>query len=159
MTTDAAKSWGVAPLEILKSMSGLEFLTAIRDGRLPAPPISRGLAFRMTEVEQGRVVFEGFPSADHYNPIGTVHGGYAATLLDSCMACAVQSTLPKGTGYTTLEFKVNLVRAITVETGRVLAEGRVMTAGRRIGTAEGRLLDPAGKLLAHATTTCLIMEL
>ncbi len=159
MANDATPTWGVAPLETLKSMSGLEFLTAIRDGRLPAPPISRGLAFRLAEVERGRVVFEGFPSSDHMNPIGTVHGGYAATLLDSCMACAVQSTLPKGTGYTTLEFKVSLVRAITPDTGRVLAEGRVLTAGRRIGTAEGRLLDEAGKLLAHGTTTCLIMEL
>lgn len=159
MPTDAAPSWGVAPLETLKSMSGLEFLTAIRDGRLPAPPISRGLAFRLSEVEHGRVVFEGFPSSEHYNPIGSVHGGYAATLLDSCMSCAVQSTLPKGTGYTTLEFKVSLVRAITAQTGRVLAEGRILTSGRRIGTAEGRLLDPAGKLLAHGTATCLVLEL
>ena len=159
MATDATQSWGVAPLDTLKSMSGLEFLTAIRDDRLPGPPISRGLAFRMAEVEHGRVVFEGFPSSEHYNPIGTVHGGYAATLLDSCMSCAVQSTLPKGTGYTTLEFKVSLVRAITVDTGRVLAEGRVLTTGRRVGTAEGRLLDSSGKLLAHGTATCLIMEL
>lgn len=152
-------NWGVASLETLKSMSGLEFLTALRDGRLPSPPISRGLAFRLVEVEHGRAVFEGLPTADHYNPIGTVHGGYAATLLDSCMACAVQSTLPTGTGYTTLEFKVSLVRAITAGTGPVKAEGRILTTGRRIGTAEGRLVDSAGKLLAHGTTTCLIVEL
>jgi uncharacterized protein (TIGR00369 family) len=152
-------SWGVASLDTLKSMSGLEFLAAIRDGRLPSPPISRGLAFALVEVEQGRAVFEGSPGVDHYNPIGTVHGGYAATLLDSCMACAVQSTLPRGMGYTTLEFKVSLVRPITVGTGKVRAEGRVLASGRRIGTADGRLVDSAGKLLAHGTTTCMIMEL
>lgn len=147
------------PLESLTHMSGLEFLAAIRDGRLPGPPIGLVLAFRLIEVEHGRAVFEGRPSFEHYNPIGTVHGGYASTLLDSCMACAVQSTLPRGTGYTTLEFKVNLVRAITVDTGVVRAEGKALTVGRRIGTAEGRLVDSAGKLLAHGTTTCLIMEL
>lgn len=145
--------------ETLKSMSGLEFLSAIRDGRLPQPPIARVLGFRLIEIEHSRALFEGRPTADHYNPIGSVHGGYAATLLDSCMGCAVQSTLPRGTGYTTLEFKVSLVRAITVDTGPVRAEGKVLTVGRRIGTAEGRLVDGAGKLLAHATTTCLILEL
>ena len=159
MSDQLAQSWGVSPFETLKSMSGLEFLSAIRDGRLPGPPISRVLAFRLSEVEHGRAVFEGEPTADHYNPIGTVHGGYAATMLDSCMACAVQSTLPRGSGYTTLEFKVSLVRAITVDTGIVRAEGRVLAVGRRIGTAEGRLVDAAGKLLAHGTTTCLVMQL
>lgn len=159
MTDVATQSWGVSSLDTIKSMSGLEFLCAIRDGRLPGPPIARLLAFSMAEVEHGRVVFEGRPNADHYNPIGSVHGGYAATLLDSCMACAVQSTLPQGNGYTTLEIKVNMVRAITAATGVVRAEGIVLSAGRRIGTAEGRLVDGAGKLLAHGTTTCLIMEL
>ena len=159
MTDVATQSWGVSSLDTIKSMSGLEFLCAIRDGRLPGPPIARLLAFSMAEVEHGRVVFEGRPNADHYNPIGSVHGGYAATLLDSCMACAVQSTLPQGNGYTTLEIKVNMVRAITADTGVVRAEGIVLSAGRRIGTAEGRLVDGAGKLLAHGTTTCLIMEL
>lgn len=148
-----------SPLEMLRSMSGLEFLAAIRDGRLPQPAIADLLGFALIEVEHGRALFAGRPARQHYNPIGTVHGGYAATLLDSCMACAVQSTLPKGSGYTTLEFKINLVRPITADTGLVRAEGLVLTSGRRVGTAEGRLVDAAGKLLAHGTTTCLIMEL
>lgn len=151
--------WGVVPLETLKSHSGLELLSAIRDGRLPAPPISKVLSFRLVEVEHGRAVFEGTPSLEHYNPIGSVHGGYAATLLDSCMGCAVHSALPRGQGYTTLEFKVSLVRGLTSETGIVRAEGKLLSLGRRVGTAEGRLVDSAGKLLAHATTTCLILEL
>lgn len=146
-------------LEIVRSMSGLAFLEAIRDGRLPGPPIAHLLSFRLTQVEAGRIVFEGHPGPDHYNPIGTVHGGYAATLLDSCMGCAVQSMLPRGTGYTTLEIKVSAVRAITADTGIVRAEGRVLSAGRRVGTAEGRLVDAAGRLLAHGTTTCLVMKL
>ncbi len=153
------RTWGVTPLEQVKAMSGLEFLTAIRDGRLPGPPISRLLGFDLIEVEHGRAVFAGVPADDHYNPIGSVHGGYAATLLDSCMACAVQSALPRGTGYTTLEFKVSLVRAISTTTGLVRAEGNILSVGRRIGTADGRLVDGAGKLLAHATTTCLVMPL
>ena len=159
MASVSNRSYGTSTIETVKSMSGLEFLSAIRDGRLPGPPISRLLGFDLVEVEHGRAVFAGTPAADHYTPIGTVHGGYAATLLDSCMACAVQSTLPKGTGYTTVEFKVSLIRAITDSTGPIRAEGHILVVGRRIGTAEGRLLDSTGKLLAHATTTCLIMEL
>lgn len=153
------KTYGVTPLDVVKEMSGLEFLTAIRDGRLPAAPISRALDFELTEVEQGRVVFRGRPNAAHYNPLGSVHGGWFATLLDSCMACAIQTTLPKGTGYTTLEFKVNTIRAITEETGPVEAVGTLVQAGRRIGVSEGRLIDGAGKVLAHGSTTCLIFPL
>src|SRR5262245_25595919 len=159
MPSEPAHSGDVVPLEVLRSMSGLEFLSAIRDGRLPAPPIARLLGLSLVEVAHGRAVFEGTPAPHHYNPIGSVHGGYAATLLDSCMSCAVHTTLPKGSGYTTLEFKVNFVRALTSETGRVRAEGQVLTTGRRVGTAEGRLIDPAGKLLAHGIATCLVMEL
>ena len=99
------------------------------------------------------------PAFKHYNPLGTVHGGYAAILLDSCMGCAVHTTLPKGTGYITLEFKVSLVRAITADTGPVRAEGKVLSSGRRAATAEGRLTDASGRLLAHATTTCLVFGL
>lgn len=159
MAADQARTWGVTPLETVRTMSGLEFLTAIRDGRLPAPPIARLLGFDLIEVESGRAVFSGTPAAEHYNPIGSVHGGYAGTLLDSCMACAVQSTLPRGQGYTTLEFKINFVRALTDTTGPVRAEGQILAGGRRIATAEGRLVDANGKLHAHATTTCLILEL
>jgi uncharacterized protein (TIGR00369 family) len=151
--------FGVASLDVMKSLSGLEFLQRIADGRLPRPPISATLNFALVEVAKGAAVFEGTPGPEHYNPIGSVHGGIAATLLDSCMACAVQSTLAQGFGYTTLEFKISFVRGMTADTGRVRAEGKVLSAGRRIGTAEGRLVDAQGRLLATGTTTCLVMEL
>jgi uncharacterized protein (TIGR00369 family) len=149
---------GVPPLEKLKSMSGLEFLSAIVDGRLPAPPITQTLGFTLAEVSPGFALFTMTPAFRHYNPIGMVHGGVAATLLDSCMSCAIQTHLAAGMGYSTLEFKVNLVRAITDKTGPVRAEGRSLHVGRRSGTAEGRLVDAGGALLAHATTTCLILD-
>ena len=159
MTGSQSRTWGVTPLDTVKSMSGLAFLRAIRDGTLPAPPMAKLLGFDLIEVEHGGAVFSGTPGPEHYNPIGTVHGGYAGTLLDSCMACAVQSTLPQGQGYTTLEFKINLVRALTDATGLVRAEGKILAVGRRIATADGRLVDGTGKLYAHGVTTCLIMEL
>jgi uncharacterized protein (TIGR00369 family) len=139
-------------------MSGLEFLRAILEGRLPRPPISETLGFDLVEVAPGLAVFAMKPEFRHYNPLGTVHGGMAAVLLDSCMGCAVHSMLDKGRGYTTLEFKVNLVRAVTDRTGAIRAEGRALHIGRRSATAEGRLLDASGALLAHATTTCLVFE-
>ena len=150
---------GVPPVEALKTMSGLDFLRAIIDGRLPAPPITETLGFALVEVAPGFALFTMTPAFKHYNPIGTVHGGVAATLLDSCMSCAIQTNFAPGTGYTTLEFKVNLVRPITDKTGPVRAEGRSLHIGRRSGTAEGRIVDAAGTLLAHATTTCLIFQL
>lgn len=153
------REFGVAPLETLKSMSGLEFLQALIDRRLPAPPITRTLGFLLTEVAEGRALFRGQPTFEHYNPIGSVHGGWAATLLDSCMGCAVQSTLPQGSGYTTLEFKINLVRGMTDKTGPVEAEGTIVQSGRRVGVAEGRITDGEGRLLAFGTTTCLIFPL
>ena len=153
------REFGVAPLETLKSMSGLEFLQALIDRRLPAPPITRTLGFLLTEVAEGRALFRGQPTFEHYNPIGSVHGGWAATLLDSCMGCAVQSTLPQGSGYTTLEFKINLVRGMTDKTGQVEAEGTIVQSGRRVGVAEGRITDGEGRLLAFGTTTCLIFPL
>lgn len=153
------REFGVAPSDTLKEMSGMEFLTAIAEGRLPAPPIARTLGFTLAEIAQGRALFRGTPAFDYYNPIGSVHGGWAATLLDSCMACAVQTTLPKGSGYTTLEIKVNFVRAVTEASGPVEAEGRVIQSGRRIGVSEGRLTDGEGRLLAHGTTTCLVFAL
>jgi uncharacterized protein (TIGR00369 family) len=150
---------GVVDLATLASMSGLEFLQAIARGELPGPPIAKTLGFNLAEVEEGRAVFISEPGLHHYNPIGTVHAGFTATLLDSCMACAVHSTLPKGTGYTTMEFKISLLRPMTTETGPVRAEGTLLSRGRRAATAEGRLTDAQGKLLAHATTTCLIFTL
>jgi uncharacterized protein (TIGR00369 family) len=150
---------GVVDLATLASMSGLEFLQAIARGELPGPPIAKTLGFNLAEVEEGRAVFISEPGLHHYNPIGTVHAGFTATLLDSCMACAVHSTLPKGTGYTTMEFKISLLRPMTTETGPVRAEGTLLSRGRRAATAEGRLTDAQGKLLAHATTTCLIFAL
>jgi uncharacterized protein (TIGR00369 family) len=157
-TEQAKRNYGLVPPETAATMSGLELLKGLAEGRLPGAPIMELIGFHLTEVENGRAVFEGTPAFRHYNPLGTVHGGYAATLLDSCMGCAVHSTLPKGVGYITLEFKVSLVRPITADTGRVRAEGKVINGGRRVATAEGRLTDAAGRLLAHATTTCLVFE-
>jgi uncharacterized protein (TIGR00369 family) len=154
-----SERYGLVPAETAATMSGLELLQGMIAGRFPGPPIMQLIGFRLAEVETGRAVFEGTPAFKHYNPLGTVHGGYAATLLDSCMGCSVHTTLPKGTGYTTLEFKVSLIRALTVDTGLVRAEGKVISSGRRVATAEGRLTDERGRLLAHATTTCLVFEL
>src|SRR4051794_27612190 len=141
-------------------MTGLEHMRAIADGTIEAPPMARLLGFDLLEAEPGRALFAATPGQRHYNPIGSVHGGFAATLLDSAMGCAVQTTLPAGVGYTTLELSVNLVRGMTAETGRVLCEGRTIHVGRRTATAEARLTQEAtGKLLAHGTTTCLVTEL
>jgi len=144
--------------ELLASMTGLEYLQKMQRGELPGMPIAKTLGLELAEVEQGRAVFVSTPVFEHYNAIGTMHAGYTATLLDSCMACAVLSALPKGTGFTTMEFKVSLLRPLTKETGIVRAEGTLLSRGRRGATAEGRLSDANGKLLAHATTTCLIFE-
>jgi len=141
-----------------RSMSGIEFLRAIRDGRLPPPPIAQLLGFRLAEVEPGRAVFECTPGERHYNPIGVVHGGLAMTLLDSAMGVCVHASLPAGSAYTTLEAKTNLVRAITKDSGLLRAIGKVVHVGGRIATAEGRLEDAAGKLFAHASTTCIVMS-
>lgn len=150
---------GVSTKEQVRERSGLQFLRAIMGGELPAPPIGALLGFLPIEVEPGRVVFQGTPGPQHCNPLGTVHGGYAATLLDSCVACAVQTMLPAGKAYTTLELKVNFIRALTDKAGPVRAEGKVVSVGGQIGIAEGRLTDSAGKLYAFATTTCLIFAL
>ncbi|HVF50160.1 MAG TPA: PaaI family thioesterase [Pyrinomonadaceae bacterium] len=141
-----------------RALSGLEYLRKIVAGELPRPPISALLNFGLVELSEGYAVFDVEPAEYHYNPIGVVHGGLAATLLDSAMGCAVHSTLPAGTGYTTLEFKVNFVRAMTAETGRVRCEAKLIHLGGRTATAEGRIIDEDGKLYAHATTTCLIFR-
>ena len=151
-----AKKYGVVTPEALKSHDGLGFLKAIIDGTLPQPPISEVLGFHLVEAENGRATFEGLPEFRHYNPIGTVHGGFAATLLDSALGCAIFSTLHKGDTWTTLELKLNFVRSMTKDTGLVRAEGRIIHRGRTVATSEGDLKDRAGKLYAHATTTTMI---
>lgn len=150
---------GPNTVDTIRSMSGLEFLRGIVEGRLPHAPMSDALNFHLVEATRGHAVFMGEPRREFYNPIGSVHGGWASTLLDSCMACAVQTTLAAGQGYTTLELKVNLVRALSAESGPVRAEGRVINVGRTIGTAEGRIVGADGKLYAHGTTTCLVFGL
>ena len=150
------RHYGVVTPDDLISHDGLGFLRAIIAGELPQPPISELLGFHLAEVDKGRAVFEGVPEFRHYNPIGTVHGGFAATLLDSALGCAIFSTLHKGDTWTTLELKVNFVRAMTKDTGPVRAEGRIIHRGRTLATSEGDLKDASGKLYAHATTTCMI---
>lgn len=142
----------------IRKLSGLEFLRKIRDGEIPEPPIAALLGFQLTKVEPGAAAFEFDPAEYHYNPAGGVHGGVAATLLDSAMTCAVQTTLPQGTGCTTLEFKISLVRPITADTGHLTAEAKLIHGGSRIATAEGKIVDGAGKVYAHATTTCIILS-
>ncbi|MBR1143957.1 PaaI family thioesterase [Bradyrhizobium sp. AUGA SZCCT0431] len=156
MRTD--RTYGTVSVIRRKEMSGLEFVQGLADGTLPLNTIARTLGYDVTEAASGRVVITAEPSDDHLNPAGTVHGGFSATLLDSCMGLAIQSTLEKGLGSTTLEFKISLVRPITPETGTIRAEGIVLSSGRRVGTAEGRITDSKGRLLAHGTTTCLIFE-
>jgi uncharacterized protein (TIGR00369 family) len=152
----SAKTYGVVTPEILKSYDGLAFLEALISGTVPNPPISELLNFHLVEVAKGRAAFEGIPEFRHYNPIGSVHGGIAATLLDSALSCAIFSTLHKGDTWTTLELKLNFVRSMTKDTGPVRAEGRILHRGRTVATSEGDLKDRAGKLYAHATTTCMI---
>jgi uncharacterized protein (TIGR00369 family) len=152
------KAYGTVSADKQKEMSGLEFVQGLVDSTLPLNMIAQTLGYDVIEATKGRVVVAVEPSDAHLNPYGTVHGGLAATLLDSCMGLAVQSTLDKGFGQTTVEFKISLMRPITPQTGRIKAEGTVLNCGRRVGTAEGRLTDLGGRLLAHGTTTCLIFE-
>ena len=152
------KTYGTVSADEQKQMSGLEFVKGLADGTLPLNTIAQTLGYDVAEAESGRVLVTAEPNGRHLNPAGTVHGGFAATLLDSCMGLAVQSTLEKGVGQTTLEFKISLLRPITPETGTIRAEGLVLTRGRRVGTAEGRITDSQGRLLAHGTTTCLIFQ-
>jgi uncharacterized protein (TIGR00369 family) len=149
---------GVARPEQVAGLSGMQVFEAMLEGRLPAPPIGQTLDFVLVHVEPGIAVFQGQPGFAHYNPLGTVHGGWFATLLDSAVGCAVHSTLPAGKAYTTLELKINIVRALTDKVPLVRAEGRVVHAGNQVATAEGRLVGPDGKLYAHASTTCLVFD-
>ena len=154
----ARKTYGTVSAERQQDMSGLEFVQGLADGTLPLNTIAQTLGYDVIEAESGRVVVAVEPSGIHLNPAGTVHGGLTATLLDSCMGLAIQSTLEKGVGQTTLEFKISLLRPITPETGEIRAEGIVLNRGRRVGTAEGRVTDGKGRLLAHGATTCLILQ-
>lgn len=144
--------------DTILSLSGLEFMQAVRDGDLPGPAIAEGMNFTLHDVAPGRTVFRGTPEFAHTNPVGGVHGGWYGTLLDSCMACAVMTTVPKGAIYTTLEYRINIVRAIPLGL-TVTATGIVDHAGRSTGVASGRIEGPDGKLYATGSTTCLIMQI
>jgi len=150
---------GVARPDQWAAKTGLEQMQAILQGALPAPPIAKTLDFLLLEVDAGRAVFQGTPSPAHLNPMGSVHGGWFATLLDSALGCAVHTTLPPGRGYTTAELSVNYVRALLPKVVRVRAEGRVVHAGKQLATAEARLVGPDGTLYAHGTTTCFVFDL
>ena len=152
------KNYGTVSAEQRRALGGLAFVQGLVDGTLPLNSIAQTLGYDVTEAESGRVVVTLVPNDSHLNPSGTVHGGLAATLLDSAMGLAIWSTLEKGLGQTTLEFKISLIRPITSGMGVIRAEGTVLNRGRRVGTAEGRITDERGRLLAHGTTTCLIFE-
>ena len=151
--------YGNVSREMLKSLTGLELLQGMKDGHFPGPPMAELMSIGIAELGPGRAVFSGFPARKHYNPSGTVHGGFAATLLDSAMGCAVHTLVPKGQGSTTLEIKVNFVRALFENSGEVRCEANVINMGKTVATAEGKILDGKGRLIAHGTTTCLIFEI
>jgi uncharacterized protein (TIGR00369 family) len=150
---------GLASRTMLAGKTGLQQMQAMLDGLAPRPPISETLDFALIAVTDGEAVFQGRPQFKHYNPLGSVHGGWFATLLDSALGCSVHTTLPAGRGYTTLEFKVNLVRALTAQVPLVRAIGRVVHRGRQVTTSEAQLVGHDGKLYAHASTTCLLFDL
>ena len=151
--------YGVTPTERDGVDDGPRFRPRHLRGQMPAPPIMQTVEPFDSTAEPGVVAFHSMPGFRHYNPIGSVHGGYAAILLDSAMGLAVHSTLPAGTGYTTLEFKISFIKGMTKDTGPVRTEGRTLSVGRRAATAEARITDAKGRLLAHATTTCLVFEI
>ncbi len=159
MTQTRTITYGVTPTATMAAMAGLDFVRAIFKGDLPEPPILENIAPFDCTAELGSVVIHSIPGARHYNPIGSVHGGYAATLLDSAMGLAVHTTLPAGMGYTTLEFKVSFVRGMSTDSGTVRTEGKVQNVGRRVAMAEASITDARGRLLCHATTTCLVFEI
>jgi uncharacterized protein (TIGR00369 family) len=156
---EAGVGCGVAKPEQVAGRSGLELLQAMLRGELPFPPIARTLDFQLLEVGEGRAVFQGTPGPAHLNPMGGIHGGWYATLLDSALGCSVHTMMPPGRGYTTAELGVNVVKAIGPKVQRVRAEGRVLHCGRQLATAEAKLVGPDGTLYAHATTTCLVFEM
>jgi uncharacterized protein (TIGR00369 family) len=155
---EAGVGAGVAKPEQALQYDGLGLMQAMLRGELPYPPIADTLGFLLVRVERGVAIFQGTPAFAHYNPLGGVHGGWFATLLDSALGCAVHTALPQGKGYTTLELKVNMIRGLTVKVPRVRAEGRIIHVGGQTATAEARLVGPDGKLYAHGTTTCLVFD-
>ena len=150
---------GVIPHEEFAKYSGLEVLQRLIDGKYPAPSIGARMNFGLSEVSEGRAVFRGVPSERHLNPLGTVHGGWAATVMDSALGCAVHTTMQPGEAYTTAEFKVNLIRPILADTGEVRCEGLVVHRGRTTAVSEARLYDAKDRLLAFGTETCSIFPL
>lgn len=156
---EAGAGCGVARPDQIAGKTGLELLQSMLRGELPYPAIARTLSFQLMEVGEGHALFQGAPGPDHYNPMGGIHGGWYATLLDSALGCAVHTLMPPGRGYTTAELGVNLVKAISPKVQRVRAEGKVVHCGRQLATAEARLYGPDGTLYAHGTTTCLVFDL
>lgn len=150
------RTFGVVSREVLTAGDGLSFLRGIIDGSQPAPPFAQTMDFDLVEADEGRVVFVGRPSPRFFNPLGTIHGGWTATILDSAMACAAHATLKPGEGYTTLEMKLNYVRPVMPESGTVRCEGKLIHRGGTVITTEGKLVDARGKLLAHGTETCIV---
>ena len=150
---------GVARPEDIEGLTGLEVMQAMMDGKIPYAAIARTLNFTVVEISTGVAIFQGEPLAEHLNPLGTIHGGWAATMLDSALGCSVHTMMPPGRGYTTAELGVNYVKALTPKVQRVRAIGKVIHCGRQLATAEARLVGPDGTLYAHATTTCLVFEL
>lgn len=155
---DRVRHYGVVTPDIFKSYDDLDFLKAIIDGTLPQPPIADTLGFNLVAASEGRAAFESLPELRHYNPVGAMHGGFTATLLDSALACAIFSAMVKGDVWTTFEPKLNYVCPLTKDTGPVRTEGCVLHRGRSVATSEGELKDRAGKLYAHATTTCMTVS-
>ena len=145
------------PRELATAATGIELLEKLRDGALPPPPFAEVTDIWITEVERGRVVFEARPSRRFYNPLGTVHGGWIATVLDSAMGCAVHSIMKAGQAYTTVDMSVSFVRPVFADAGIVRCDGKLIHSGNRIATAEGRLWDAAGTLIAHGSETCLVI--
>lgn len=158
MTAGGGKA-GVAEPGHMAGKTGLEQMQAMLIGAMPYPPIAQTMDFALVEIEPGKATFQGTPQLMHYNPLGSVHGGWYATLLDSAVGCAVHTMMPIGRGYTTAELSVNIVRAASHKTGPLRAIGTVIHCGKQLATAEGRIVGPDGKLYAHATTTCLVFEL
>jgi uncharacterized protein (TIGR00369 family) len=156
---EAGRGFGLATRQEIAPLSGLAQMQAMTEGRLPAPHITQTMDFILISVAHGQAIFQGTPQLKHYNPLGSVHGGWYATLLDSAVGCAVHTTIAAGRAYTTAEVSVNIVRAASETSGPLRAIGQVIHSGRQLATAEGRIVDVQGKVYAHATTTCLVFDL